>query len=923
MFYRGFLCADLGSPTKVDEMVVYVVLPRRPLFARLRRNRRQNPQPWYTQKSLQSMWIKARRQCLRYSPLPGQCHPAPQCVLIDSLISRTFSKARFMRLMENRRNLIMPTTWSNLVVDWMPTTLKTDNNLILFTVDPDRQIISKWHHFKGETCLIEELRVLRTPPRTADTDGERVFRLELIRAGQAKEAFPETTLFIATTEHLFRLPVARCERLGHRYEFCEALHDPYCSWNKRHKRCEPLNLTTTVDDSMILFDSCPGLPHSEQRLLVHGGWGSWSPWSACTTSNDKTQLTGFITNTAGQMLTASLGDVPSRPLEIRGCDCRYRFCSSPYPFGKDANLCTGGPPIQLANCSVDGHWTEWSSWSACEPACVSSTTPDKHENSLSVRTRQRWCLNPAVAGNAGKPCAGQAKETVSCPTPKTICPAEQLPKPIWSEWSAWSDCSAACGGGRQIRWRQCGRREPGWRLQSQNQVSIKGISTVRLASADSDKVICLGNAYEERPCNENQCPADDASSSSKSNAVNQPWTDNKEADGMWSAWTDCSRPCGSGVRYRWRPKQSLTNAASITTSGEPHAANADRQEEVCNTNPCSAYGSTESTPWAAWSECLRFKGVQYDIRVRARENCLNCEMVQAQRCDTGQFVTLNEILAFYESSQAAGQNATGPRLYTMVHAISVVIAATLIGAALILIPYMIYLSRSSKRKRQREILERSSIWRKLVDGKQQMDSQNLPYIWFAETQNGKLRTVRKRSSVSIPKGSRGNKLKTIIDSAEWKRMKNPENNTTGTPNSNARTTGFPNVNLTRIQALHNDHRMAPEMITHTAPSYSVHDTVDSRWHGLSLRTLDPDEVKSRSHQRYSPIESNKIHRKLITPTYESKNNELEISWNKPVLPDNTVVFPDTREILPSVMSSEPGYKQPDENGVIYATSLVR
>ncbi|KAF8565048.1 hypothetical protein P879_10261 [Paragonimus westermani] len=77
--------------------------------------------------------------------------------------------------------------WSNLVVDWMPTTLKTDNNLILFTVDPDRQIISKWHHFKGETCLIEELRVLRTPPRTADTDGERVLRLELIRAGQAKE----------------------------------------------------------------------------------------------------------------------------------------------------------------------------------------------------------------------------------------------------------------------------------------------------------------------------------------------------------------------------------------------------------------------------------------------------------------------------------------------------------------------------------------------------------------------------------------------------------------------------------------------------------------------------------------------------------------------------------------------------------------
>ncbi|KAF6769492.1 hypothetical protein AHF37_12598 [Paragonimus kellicotti] len=306
----------------------------------------------------------------------------------------------------------------------MPTTLKTDNNLILFTVDQDRQTISKWHHFKGKTCLIEELRLLHTPLRSADTDSERVLRLELIRAGQSKETFPEATLFIATTEHLFRLPVARCERLGHRYEFCEALHDPYCGWNKRQKRCEPLNLATTIDDSMVVFDSCPGSPLSEQQFSVHGGWGSWSPWAACTTSNDETQLTGFVVSTAGQMSRANLGDAPSRPLEIQGCDCSYRFCSSPYPFGKDAKPCTDGPSIRLANCSVNGHWTEWSSWSACEPACVSLTTSDKHGNIPSVRTRRRWCLNPAAAGNAGKPCVGQAKETVSCPTPKIICPGE-------------------------------------------------------------------------------------------------------------------------------------------------------------------------------------------------------------------------------------------------------------------------------------------------------------------------------------------------------------------------------------------------------------------------------------------------------------------------------------------------------------------
>ncbi|KAF6774410.1 hypothetical protein AHF37_05789 [Paragonimus kellicotti] len=288
-------------------------------------------------------------------------------------------------------------------------------------------------------------------------------------------------------------------------------------------------------------------------------------------------------------------------------------------------------------------------------------------------------------------------------------------------------------------------------------------------------------------------------------------------------------------------------------------------------------------------------------------------MVQTQRCDTGQFVPLSEVLAFYESSQTAGQNVTDPRLYTLAHAISVVVAATVIGAALILIPYMIYLSRSFKRKRQREILEQSSIWRKLVDRKRQTDGQNLPYIWFAETQNGKMRTVCERSSVSTPKDNNGNKLKTRIGALEWKRMKNPANDTIGTPNSNARTTGFPNVNLTRIQALHNDHRIAPEMTTHTTFSYPAHEPVNSHWNGLSPGTLDPDEVKPRLHPSYSPIESNQTHRKPITSTYGPKNNKLNIPWNQPVLPDNTAMFPGTREALPSVMSSEPSSKEPDEN----------
>ena len=55
----------------------------------------------------------------------------------------------------------------------------------------------------------------------------------------------------------------------------------------------------------------------------------------------------------------------------------------------------------------------------------------------------------------------------------------------WGEWKPWGQCSAACGGGQQIRTRKCDSPEP----------SLDGES-------------CIGDDFQTRSCNSNSCCKD-------------------------------------------------------------------------------------------------------------------------------------------------------------------------------------------------------------------------------------------------------------------------------------------------------------------------------------------------------------------------------------------------------------------------------
>ncbi|XP_077125438.1 SCO-spondin-like [Ranitomeya variabilis] len=115
-------------------------------------------------------------------------------------------------------------------------------------------------------------------------------------------------------------------------------------------------------------------------------------------------------------------------------------------------LCTPDPL-----CRLDGHWGVWTSWTSCSVSCGEGT-----------KTRFRQCDSP-VPQNGGHDCVGNPNDERYCQI--SSCP-ELDP---WSDWSSWSPCSMSCGGGEQIRVRECQHQE------------------------------CEGNAMQSRMCNTQVC----------------------------------------------------------------------------------------------------------------------------------------------------------------------------------------------------------------------------------------------------------------------------------------------------------------------------------------------------------------------------------------------------------------------------------
>ncbi|XP_077934173.1 hemicentin-1 [Halichoerus grypus] len=148
---------------------------------------------------------------------------------------------------------------------------------------------------------------------------------------------------------------------------------------------------------------------------VHGAWGTWQPWSACSESCGK------------------------------GAQIRTRLCNNPPP-SFDGSYCDGAETqMQVCNerhCPVDGKWAAWTSWSTCTVSCGGG-----------ARQRTRECSDP-VPLYGGSRCEGSDVQSDFC---------NNDPCPIhgnWSPWSGWGMCSRTCNGGQMRRFRTCDNPHP-------------------------------------------------------------------------------------------------------------------------------------------------------------------------------------------------------------------------------------------------------------------------------------------------------------------------------------------------------------------------------------------------------------------------------------------------------------------------------
>ena len=121
--------------------------------------------------------------------------------------------------------------------------------------------------------------------------------------------------------------------------------------------------------------------------------------------------------------------------------------------------------FRLYPISVDGGWSNWSSYGNCTRTCGGG-----------IQIRTRSCTSPPPK-NDGKYCSGSTFQLEGCNTQE--CPVDGG----WSRWSSYGSCSRSCGAGNQTRTRSCSNPPP-----------------------KNNGSTCLGVTSQSKACNIKGCP---------------------------------------------------------------------------------------------------------------------------------------------------------------------------------------------------------------------------------------------------------------------------------------------------------------------------------------------------------------------------------------------------------------------------------
>uniref|UniRef100_A0A7M5V4H0 VWFA domain-containing protein n=1 Tax=Clytia hemisphaerica TaxID=252671 RepID=A0A7M5V4H0_9CNID len=280
---------------------------------------------------------------------------------------------------------------------------------------------------------------------------------------------------------------------------------------------------------------------------IDGYWGEWSSFSTCSETCGKGKY--------------------YRTRKCLGQSYGGKYCSGD---DKEYDDC------HVKYCPINGYWGSWSEYSTCDKTCGKGTY-----------YRYRKCEGKNYGG---KDCEGKDKEYKSCHIIE-YCPIDGS----WGHWSDYSECSATCGKGYQIRTRKC------------------------LHQKYSGKY-CEGYDKEKKYCQVKYCPVDGY------------W-------GSWSAYSKCSATCGKGTYYRYRKCEGKKYGGKDCEGSDKHYAD-------CNSGVYCPVGGKWSS-WSAYSKCSKTCGIGTYYRTRTCEGQKHggkdCKGVDKQYsdCKTGVYCPVN------------------------------------------------------------------------------------------------------------------------------------------------------------------------------------------------------------------------------------------------------------------------------------------
>ncbi|GAB5568912.1 otogelin-like protein [Prionailurus iriomotensis] len=263
---------------------------------------------------------------------------------------------------------------------------------------------------------------------------------------------------------------------------------------------------------------------------AHCAWSRWSAWSPCSHS----------CGPGGQQSRFRSTSTPTPGFPIWCPTRRWRSDEGPWAI---THLLRPGPhkgPPRLA------HGLQSAGRSS--PRAGPALSPHAHPCACTVPASTPWgtagCRASASSGNSCTP-EGIICEDIECAVPRA-----------WTLWSPWSECPVSCGGGNQVRTRDC------------------VASTPHRSGAP-----CLGPGTQTQSCGRQPCLGLlDACS--------------------WGPWGPCSRSCGPGLASRSGSCPCpLARADPTCNSTFLHL-----DTRACYRGPCLGQECVWNS-WSSWTRC--------------------------------------------------------------------------------------------------------------------------------------------------------------------------------------------------------------------------------------------------------------------------------------------------------------------------------